>query len=383
MQKWKEYKLDQIARLVKDTFKPNAEESLPYIGLEHIEEQQLRLNSVGHSSEVISNKFYFQPNDVLFGKLRPYFKKVVQPKFKGVCSTDIWVLRAKEGFDQDFLYYFVANKDFVDLSNNADTGTRMPRADWDFMKETEWFLPESKEEQKKIASTLKCLDNKIELLTQNNFSIEEYAKTLFKQWFVVEATDWEISTVDYAVSVKGGTTPSTEVPEFWNGDIAWTSPRDLSKRKCVFLNRTDRTITEKGLRQIGSGLLPIGTVLLSSRAPIGYITITEVPVAINQGYIAVICDKGFSNYYIFLWLKKNLASIITASNGSTFDEISRSVFKELDFVIPPPKRLEEFDKIVKPLFDKIKNNELQIQNLQNLRDTYLSKLMSGEARVKM
>mgnify|MGYP001247305559 FL=1 len=134
MQKWKEYKLDQIAHLVKDTFKPNAEESLPYIGLEHIEEQQLRLNSIGHSSEVISNKFYFQPNDVLFGKLRPYFRKVVQPKFKGVCSTDIWVLRAKQGFDQDFLYYFVANKDFVDLSNNADTGTRMPRADWDFMK---------------------------------------------------------------------------------------------------------------------------------------------------------------------------------------------------------------------------------------------------------
>lgn len=383
MQKWKEYKLDQIARLVKDSFKPNAEESLPYIGLEHIEEQQLRLNSVGHSSEVISNKFYFQPNDVLFGKLRPYFRKVVQPQFKGVCSTDIWVLRAKEGFDQDFLYYFVANKDFVDLSNNADTGTRMPRADWDFMKETEWLLPESKEEQKVIATTLKSLDNKIELLSQNNFSVEEYAKTLFKQWFVVEATDWEISTIDYAVSVKGGTTPSTEVPEFWNGDIAWTSPRDLSKRKCVFLNRTDRTITEKGLKQIGSGLLPIGTVLLSSRAPIGYITITEVPVAINQGYIAVICDKGFSNYYMFLWLKKNLASIITASNGSTFDEISRTVFKELDFVIPPPRKLEEFDKIIKPLFDKIKNNELQIQNLQNLRDTYLSKLMSGEARVKM
>ena len=128
MNEWKEYKLVDITEPVKDTYTPNGSDDLNYIGLEHIEQEALRLNSIGKSGDVTSNKFLFKSNDILFGKLRVYFRKVVKPQFDGICSTDIWVLRTKEGFDQDFLFYLIANWDFVNLADGGEGGTRMPRA---------------------------------------------------------------------------------------------------------------------------------------------------------------------------------------------------------------------------------------------------------------
>ena len=120
MTDWKEYKLEQITEPVKETYLPTIDESIPYIGLEHIEPESLRLISIGNSSDVTSNKFKFRANDVLFGKLRPYFRKVVKPQFDGICSTDIWVFRAKEDINQDYLYYFFFFFDFVDMANSSD-----------------------------------------------------------------------------------------------------------------------------------------------------------------------------------------------------------------------------------------------------------------------
>lgn len=158
---WKECKLSEVASLVKETCIPKQGDHLPYIGLEHIQEQGLRLLSVGNFDSVTSQKFCFKPNDVLFGKLRPYFRKVVKPDFTGVCSTDIWVVRAKEGNDQNFIFYFSANKEFVDTANSGDSGTRMPQADWNFLKDTAWQFPPLPE-QRAIAAVLSSLDDKID-----------------------------------------------------------------------------------------------------------------------------------------------------------------------------------------------------------------------------
>ena len=138
---WEECKLEQMVEPTKETYTPNPDENLNYIGLEHIEQEALRLNGVGNSTDVTSNKFKFKVDDILFGKLRVYFRKVVKVKFSGICSTDIWVMRAKKGYDQDFLFYFLANKDFIDLANGGEGGTRMPRADWNFLKITDWNVP--------------------------------------------------------------------------------------------------------------------------------------------------------------------------------------------------------------------------------------------------
>ncbi|MFO0793049.1 MAG: restriction endonuclease subunit S [Candidatus Brocadiaceae bacterium] len=181
---WKKYKLGDVARLLKKQYSPNKKDGLAYIGLEHIEQQTLRLNGIGKSSKVTSQKFRFSSGDILFGKLRPYFRKVYRPKFDGVCSTDIWVVRAKEGFEQSFLFYFMANQDFINESNSGSSGTRMPRADWDHLSKTEWNIPESIETQRRIASILSALDDKIELNRQTNQTLEAIAQAIFKEWFV-------------------------------------------------------------------------------------------------------------------------------------------------------------------------------------------------------
>lgn len=376
MQKWKEYKLDQIARLVKDTFKPNAEESLPYIGLEHIEEQQLRLNSVGHSSQVISNKFYFQPNDVLFGKLRPYFRKVVQPKFKGVCSTDIWVLRAKEDFDQDFLYYFVANKDFVDLSNNADTGTRMPRADWDFMKESEWLLPQNINEQKEIAFILRSIDNKIELLHSNNINLERLAQTFFRQWFEEEGIKSTEGTIEDEFDFTMGQSPSGDsLNETGEGIVFFQGNADFDFR----FPKTRVYTTEP------NRMAKKNDILVSVRAPVGDLNMALTDCCIGRG-VAAFRYKHNNSYYSYTYYKINslLAPIKQfEDNGTVFGSIGKDDFKKIENTIPPKSLIEKFQKAVNPIDEKILNNTLQINNLRKLRDTYLSKLMSGEARVKM
>jgi type I restriction enzyme S subunit len=110
MPPWKKVKLGDAAEIIKDTYQPSIYDELDYIGLEHIEQQSLRLNSIGKSSSVTSGKFKFQEGDILFGKLRPYFRKVVIPDFSGVCSTDIWVVRARKEYDQKFLFYLLASE---------------------------------------------------------------------------------------------------------------------------------------------------------------------------------------------------------------------------------------------------------------------------------
>jgi type I restriction enzyme S subunit len=299
-----------------------------------------------------------------------------------VIAQDMVALRIDENIiDPLFVFAVLRSPDVQSQIKNLDVSGVIPhlkKSDFDKL-----ILPYPEPPiQKEIGDFYFNLSCKIDLLHRQNKTLEAIAETLFRQWFIEEAQeDWEEGPLDDVISVKGGTTPSTKEPEYWDGDIHWTSPRDLSNHNSVFLFDTDRKITEKGLAQIGSGLLPIGTVLLSSRAPIGYLAITDIPVAINQGYIAIICDKSISNYFMYLWCKANMKEIKNAGNGSVFQEISKSNFKTLEIQIPSSRILDNFERAISPTFEKIKANQKQIQTLEKLRDTLLPKLMSGEVRV--
>jgi len=148
------------------------------------------------------------------------------------------------------------------------------------------------------------------------------------------------------------------------------------------LLETERQITELGLQQISSGLLPKGTVLLSSRAPIGYLAISEVAVAINQGFIAMVCDRGLPNYYVLHWTRANIGIIEGRANGTTFLEISKSNFRPIPVVIPPNQHvLQTFNLYIEAIHQKIANNLKESCTLATLRNTLLPKLLLGEIRV--
>jgi type I restriction enzyme S subunit len=263
-----------------------------------------------------------------------------------------------------------------------------------------------------MSAVLSSLDDKIELNRRMNETLEAMARAIFKDWFVDfgptrakmegrapylapdiwslfpdrlddegKPEGWITSTIGQEVEVLGGSTPSTKEPAFWGGDIAWATPKDLSSLSTPVLLGTERQITEAGLSQIGSGLLPAGTVLLSSRAPIGYMAIAQIPVAVNQGFIAMICNKRLSNVFVWLWTQANMETVHQNANGSTFQEISKANFRPIEVTVATPELLRAFDETARPLFDRIVANEKENLTLATTRDFLLPKLMSGEVRV--
>ena len=144
---------------------------------------------------------------------------------------------------------------------------------------------------------------------------------------------------------------------------------------------TERRLSTKGLAKIGSGLLPVGTLLMSSRAPIGYLAIAQVPVAINQGYIAMPPGSPLPPLYMLFWCRQNMEGIKARANGSTFMEISKKAFRPIPVLVPPRPVIDAFMAVASALFDRLVENERQAQTLATLRDTLLPRLISGQLRL--
>lgn len=375
MGEWKEYRLDEIAEILDYKRKPLSSMQrsvrrgeIPYYG----------------ASGIIDyiDDYIFEGEHVLISEDGENLRSRQTP-IAFLADGRFWVNNHAHIIKSDYIHnrlicYYFANLDL----NPFLTGAVQPKLSQDSLMKIPIFLPKSIEDRKQIVSIIASLDDKIDLLHRENETLEAMAETLFRKWFIEDAKDeWEEGTLDDILSIKGGTTPSTKEPKYWNGKIAWTSPRDVTSLNGIYLFDTDRKITEDGLKQISSGLLPAGTLLMSSRAPVGALAYAEIPLAINQGYIAIIDNKGYSKEFIYLWLKLNMDLVRSYSNGSTFMEISKSAFKALNIQIPPQKNVEDFSKIIKPLFNKIKLNEQQIINLGRIKNKILPKLMSNEFKI--
>ena len=272
-------------------------------------------------------------------------------------------------------------------------------------------------EQRAIAHILGALDDKIELNRRMNETLEAMARALFKSWFVdfdpVRATmagrdtglpshladlfpdrlvdselwkipeGWEVRALGDVAEVVGGTTPSTKQAEYWKGGThCWATPKDLSALTMPVLLDTERKITDVGLQRIGSGLLPPGTVLLSSRAPIGYLAIAEMPVAINQGFIAMLPRERVSNQFLLRWSEAFHDEIVNHANGSTFLEISKSNFRQIPVVTPNESIMRTYGALASSLHKRVVSNEHLSRALAALRDALLPKLISGEIRLR-
>jgi len=280
------------------------------------------------------------------------------------------------------------------------------------------FAPPDVREQQAIACVLGALDDKIELNRRMHETLEAMARAIFKSWFVdfdpvrakaagqepvglaPEIADlfpdafedselgaipkgWRVCTIGELATVVGGSTPSTKEPRYWDdGTHCWATPRDLSALATPVLLDTERRITDAGLEQISSGLLPAGTVLLSSRAPIGYLAIAQVPVAINQGFIAMKPQPGMSAHFLLRWAEASQADILSRANGSTFLEISKTSFRTIGLVVPADSVQSAFHGLLEPIFTRVVSSEMESRTLSALRDALLPKLVSGELRIK-
>lgn len=177
-------------------------------------------------------------------------------------------------------------------------------------------------------------------------------------------TNWQKIKIGDIADVIGGGTPSTKNYDFWNGDISWLTPKDLSGYKERYISKGERNITTSGLQNSSARLLPKGTVLLTSRAPIGYLAIAKQEVCTNQGFKSIILKGGYLPEFFYYLLKNNIEYIIGMSSGSTFAEISGTQVKNLEFNVPDYDTQKKIAGVLGALDDKIELNNKINQNLE-------------------
>lgn len=322
-------------------------------------------------------------------------------------------LRMPPAISARFIRYWVGSPIVRDWLGQNSTGSTMASLNQGTVRRIPIILPPLPE-QREIAAILGALDNKIEVNRKASATLEAMARALYRSWFVdfdpvwaklenrpaahmppqtaalfPDSFDdaglplgWELTTIGEVADIVGGGTPSTKQAEFWDdGHHLWATPKDLSNNQGPVLLNTERRITDVGLAKISSGLLPTGSLLLSSRAPIGYLVIARRPVAINQGFIGIRETSTVSGIEAYHWCVENMELIHANANGSTFQEIAKKNFRPLPYVLAPEPVRQAFNDQAGSYFSRIANFSEENQTLATLRDSLLPRLMSGELRV--
>ncbi|WP_143415950.1 restriction endonuclease subunit S [Geobacillus sp. E263] len=400
MNEWKEVRLGEVVQINPESLtKDYPFNVIDYIDISSVGTGELRETTQYPISEAPSRaKRLVRAGDTILSTVRPnrrsflYLKK---PKENQVVSTGFAVLRATEKINSRYLYYLISDQKFTDYLVSQEQGAAYPAVSIDSIKNAIVLLPDL-ETQEKIASILGSIDDKIELNVEMNKTLEEMAMTLYKHWFVdfgpfqdgefVESElgmipeGWECIEIGEAVSVLGGGTPKTSVKEYWeNGDINWFSPTDLTTQKSLFISKSSKKITKLGLEKSSAKLFPPYCVMMTSRATIGEISINREEACTNQGFITLIPNETFTMYQLYFWLKTNMDLILSIANGSTFKEVSKTNFKKLKIL--KPKNIEEFTQKCEKLFKLIESNLIEIEELTNIKDYLLPRLLSGEIDV--
>ena len=299
-------------------------------------------------------------------------------------STEFIVMRARESIsDPQFIYYLATSPWFRNIAIKSMVGSSgRQRVQQSVLDDLVLNVPPL-EEQKKISSLLCVLDQKIALNNEINDNLEWQVQAYFQELFVDNADPaWTLGTICELGTVVGGSTPSKSKPEYYTEDgIAWITPKDLSINKAKFISHGENDITELGLKNSSASIMPEGTVLFSSRAPIGYIAIASGKVTTNQGFKSVVPKPEIGTAYVYCFLKHNLPVIEGMASGSTFKEVSGSTMKNVPAVIPDTETLTCFNDFCAPIFTHQRILEEQNQSLAALRDSLLPKLMSGEIDV--
>lgn len=395
---------------------PAAETGFPYVAIPQMKEGRIDLSGVRRISREHfiewTKKARPQEHDVVLSRrCNPGVTAYVPAGLEMALGQNLVLLRADgTKVHPPFLRWLVSGQEWWDqVGKFINVGAVFESLRCRDIPGFELTLPPLAQ-QKRIAHILGTLDDKIELNRRMNATLEAMAQAIYQSWFVdfdpvkrnanggarrpedslfpdsfedSAAGDiplgWTVERVGDVVDCVGGGTPSTKETKFWDDGVHhWTTPKDFSSLQSPILIDTSRKLTNAGIAKISSGLLPAGTLLLSSRAPVGYLAISAIPVAINQGFIAMKCNDRASNYFMLSWCQTNMGEIKSRATGTTFPEISKNSFRPISVVLPPQELVAEFTVLVAPLYAQIAANLYQSCTLSIIREAMLPKLLSGK-----
>ena len=314
----------------------------------------------------------YKKGDVLVSNIRPYFKKIWIADRNGGCSNDVLVFKTKEEVDADFLYYILSDDNFFDYSMITAKGTKMPRGDKKMIMQYE--VPQFNEnQQKKIAYILELFDKKIKLNNKINNNLEQQAQAIYQRMFIDNASsDWEEGTLSDIADITMGQSPSgSSYNEDGNGTIFFQGRAEFG-----FRFPTVRLYTTEPKRMACTN-----DTLMSVRAPVGDLNVAHTDCCIGRGLAAIHSKNNHQSFvlYTMFSLKKQLD--VFNGEGTVFGSINRISLNDMPLIIPSSDKLDEFEALVVPMDAAIRNNYDEICRLEQLRDSLLPKLMSGELDV--
>ncbi len=352
---WRWVKLGDVCLPDRQIVEPNTShaESLAYYSLEHIESETGRILKTPTEPVELEGKsmtFLFDQRHVLYGKLRPYLNKVALPFSSGRCTTEMIPLLPSDDMDRIFLAWLLRRQETVEFAMQGKTGSRMPRADMDSLLMLHIPLPPLPDQQR-IAAILKkqmAAVEKARTAAQERLrAIKALPAAFLHQIFPDPGqplpVGWRWAKLGEVCEVIGGSTPDTGNSAYWNGDIAWVTPTDLGKFTDITILATSRQITLSGLQNCGTQMLPVGSVIMSSRAPIGHLAIAGVSLCTNQGCKSFVPGMGVDSVFLYWAIKRAVPDIQALGSGATFAEVSKSILYQFEIPLPP---LPEQQRIV-------------------------------------
>lgn len=384
MGEWKEYRFPDFAE-INPPVKLKKGEQYSFVEMKDLSDgQKYCFPSIERK---LTGGSRFNEGDTLFARITPCLEngKICQARGlkngAGFGSTEFFVFRGKNGIsDSDFVFYLSRWDEvraFAEMNFDGTSGRqRVPKDAFNNLYLTLPPLPE----QKSIASVLSSLDDKIDLLHRQNKTLEALAETLFRQWFVEEG--WESKSLFDVIELVGGGTPKTEVAEYWDGNIKWISAKDITPNHKGFITETEKAITELGLENSSTKILPKYATVISARGTVGEYCILSENMAFSQSNYGIKPKYKDCYFFTYLLVANSVDELQAAAYGSVFDTITTNTFKEHKVQIPPESEIQAFEKKIRPYFEKMLLNCNQIRTLTRLRDTLLPKVMSGEVRVK-
>ena len=401
MEQWKQYNIGEICDTISETYKGNASDVVLINTSDVLEGKCLNHTFVANKNLRGQFKKQFKKNDILYSEIRPANKRYAFIDFEStdyIASTKLMVIRSNDKVLPKYLYYVLQSKEMVEVLQmlaESRSGT-FPQITFSELAIQTILLPEIRK-QSKIVDFLESIDSKIALNRRINDNLEQQAQALFKSWFVdfepfkdgkfvdsemgMIPEGWKVGKLEDIADVVGGGTPSKANALYFDKQcIPWITPKDLSIKKTKFISKGEIDITEEGYKNSSAKKIPLGSVLFSSRAPIGYISIAENELTTNQGFKSVVPVKAGTSF-LYLYLKANTKAIEAQATGSTFKEASGSLMKSLCVIIPPDTVFDSFERNAFPFFSAQANVEREIVNLSKARDTLLPRLMSGELKI--
>ena len=321
----------------------------------------------------------FQRDDILYSEIRPQNRRFAYVDFSPIdyiASTKLMVIRAKKDVvSPKYLYYFLKNSSTVaELQLLAETrsGT-FPQITFSEVANLTIPVP-SLAVQEVIVQTMQCLEDKITCNEQINDNLQQQASALFSSFY-----DWSNTEVRYTdlIQILGGGTPKTGENTYWNGNIAFFTPKDVGTPYTLI---TEKTITEEGLSHCNSRLYPVNTVFVTARGTVGKVGMSGVPMAMNQSCYALV-GKETHQLLVYFYTLKAVDRLKHKASGAVFDAISTRDFESEQIMKLSDDDAKAFLCIAEPMFQKVLNNCIENLRLSTLRDSLLPKLMSGEVDV--